>query len=55
MGGVLDGSVALVTGAGGGIGGATVAALLAAGAEVIATDIRAPSSGTLALAQYVTD
>jgi NAD(P)-dependent dehydrogenase (short-subunit alcohol dehydrogenase family) len=55
MGGVMEGSVALVTGAGGGIGGATVAALLAAGAEVIATDIKAPSVGTLNLAQDVTD
>lgn len=55
MGGVLNGSVALVTGAGGGIGGATVEALRAAGAEVIATDIRPPASGTLNLAQDVTD
>ncbi len=55
MGGVLDGAVALVTGAGGGIGGATVTALIAAGAEVVATDLRAPSGGTLNLAQDVTD
>ncbi len=52
--GVLEGSVALVTGAGGGIGAATVAALLAEGAEVIATDLRAPSAGTLTCAHDVT-
>ncbi len=55
MGGVLDGAVALVTGAGGGIGGATVAAMIEAGAEVVATDIQIPSGGTLNLAQDVTD
>src|ERR1700754_2086361 len=55
MSGVLDGAVALVTGAGGGIGGATVKAMLAAGAEVIATDLAAPTGGTLNLAQNVTD
>lgn len=55
MGGVLDGAVALVTGAGGGIGGATVAAMIAAGAEVIATDLQAPLGGTINLAQDVTD
>lgn len=55
MGGVLDGAVALVTGAGGGIGGATVAAMIAAGAEVVATDLEAPTGGTLNLAQDVTD
>ncbi len=55
MGGTLSGAVALVTGAGGGIGSATVAALIAGGAEVIATDIKAPPSGTLNLAQDVTD
>jgi len=55
MGGTLSSAVALVTGAGGGIGGATVSALLAGGAEVIATDIKAPSSGTLNLVQDVTD
>ena len=53
--GVLDGTVALVTGAGGGIGGATVAAMRAAGAEVIATDLKAPSCGDINMAQDVTD
>jgi NAD(P)-dependent dehydrogenase (short-subunit alcohol dehydrogenase family) len=52
--GVLEGTVALVTGAAGGIGGATVAALREAGAEVIATDLQAPTGGDLNLAQDVT-
>ena len=47
MNGVLDGSVALATGAGGGIGKAIVEAMRAAGAEVIATDLR-PSEGITA-------
>lgn len=38
----LDGQVALVTGAAGGIGRATVAALAQAGARVVATDIATP-------------
>lgn len=54
MGGVLDGAVALVTGAGGGIGGATVTAMRAAGAQVIATDLKPPSGGDVNLAQDVT-
>ena len=37
--GTLEGKVALVTGAGGGIGAASCAALKAAGATVVATDI----------------
>ena len=53
--GVLDGTVALVTGAGGGIGGATVTAMREAGAEVIATDLKAPSGGNVNQAQDVTD
>ncbi|WP_144097573.1 SDR family oxidoreductase [Croceicoccus sediminis] len=55
MGGVLEGTVALVTGAGGGIGSATVKAMMDAGAEVIATDLQAPAGGTLSLAHDVTD
>lgn len=55
MAGTMDKAVVLVTGAGGGIGAATVAALMAAGAEVIATDLAAPAAGTLTLAQDVTD
>jgi len=54
MGEVLDGSIILVTGAGGGIGGATVTALRAAGATVIATDLRAPDGGDVNFAQDVT-
>lgn len=54
MAGVLDGAVALVTGAGGGIGAATVRAMIDAGAEVVATDLRAPAGGTLDIAQDVT-
>jgi NAD(P)-dependent dehydrogenase (short-subunit alcohol dehydrogenase family) len=55
----LAGRVALVTGAGRGIGEATARALAAAGARVIATDISAPSAlaqelGGIAAAQDVT-
>lgn len=55
MAGMLEGSVALVTGAAGGIGNATVAAMIAAGAEVVATDLNAPGTGTLALSHDVTN
>jgi len=55
MAAILKGSIALVTGAGGWIGSATVEAMLEAGAEVIATDLRAPEIGTWALAHDVTD
>lgn len=51
----LEGAVALVTGASGGIGTATVKAMLDAGAEVIATDLRQPDIGTLTMAHDVTD
>jgi len=54
MAGQLDGAIALVTGAGGGIGGATVIALREAGATVIATDLEAPAGGDLNRAQDVT-
>src|SRR3569623_1807466 len=43
----LDGAVAIVTGAAGGIGGAVVAELRAAGAKVVAEDID-PAVGQLA-------
>lgn len=51
----LKDSIALVTGAGGGIGRATVEALREASAEVIATDLKAPDCGNLNLAQDVTN
>jgi NAD(P)-dependent dehydrogenase (short-subunit alcohol dehydrogenase family) len=55
----LEGRIALVTGAGRGIGAATARALAAAGARVILTDLEAPAAladslGGWALAQDVT-
>lgn len=52
--GTLENTVALVTGAGRGIGAATVAALREAGAHVIATDLAAPAGGDENRAQDVT-
>jgi 3-oxoacyl-[acyl-carrier protein] reductase len=52
----IDGKVALVTGAGGGIGGAIVATLQAQGARVVAADLHAPNlEGALPLAMDVSD
>lgn len=48
----LDGQVALITGAAGGIGRAVVAALCEAGAEVIAVDIAADASQLPPRARY---
>jgi NAD(P)-dependent dehydrogenase (short-subunit alcohol dehydrogenase family) len=47
MSGVLDGRVAIVSGAGGGIGGAIARAFAEAGARVVCVDLTAPK-GTLA-------
>jgi meso-butanediol dehydrogenase/(S,S)-butanediol dehydrogenase/diacetyl reductase len=51
--GTLAGKVALVTGAGGGIGVASCAALTAAGAKVVATDIDATAPDRCAAADFV--
>lgn len=52
----LEGQVALVTGAAGGIGSATAAALAARGARLALTDLRAPATeGALCMAVDVTD
>jgi NAD(P)-dependent dehydrogenase (short-subunit alcohol dehydrogenase family) len=56
----LQGRVAVVTGAGGGLGGAIVARLAGMGATVVATDLKAPAvspdaKNTVAMALDVTD
>lgn len=51
----LDGKVAVVTGAKGGIGAATVELFMAEGARVAGVDLAADSPGDLALAADVTD
>lgn len=51
----LDGEIALVTGAAGGIGKAISARFAAAGARVVALDLAAPSIGDLALACDLSD
>ncbi len=53
--GRLAGRVCVVTGAGGGIGAATVAAFQREGATVVGLDLHADSPGDLALAADVTD
>ena len=53
--GRLDGKVCVVTGAAGGIGGATVEAFLREGATVVGVDLHEGSPGDLALAVDVTE
>jgi NAD(P)-dependent dehydrogenase (short-subunit alcohol dehydrogenase family) len=53
--GRLAGRVCVVTGAGGGIGAATVAAFAREGATVVGVDLHTDSPGDLALAADVTD
>src|ERR671916_2458707 len=51
----LDGKVAVVTGAAGGIGAATVEAFAREGARVVGVDLRDGAPGELSLAADVTD
>ena len=53
--GRLDGKVAVITGAAGGIGAATARLFMAEGATVVGADLRDDGAGTLALAVDVTD
>ena len=55
MPGRLDGKVAVVTGAAGGIGAATAELFMAEGASVVGADLRDDGAGTVSLAVDVTD
>jgi NAD(P)-dependent dehydrogenase (short-subunit alcohol dehydrogenase family) len=55
MAGRLDGKVCVITGAAGGIGGATAEAFAREGAKVVGVDLHDNSPGDLALAVDVTD